>query len=481
MPGSHTSTTASQQKEKKLRRNPPPSRKRPSTRKATKQKRPPSKTVKRILEAQECKRVQKAYQNLKADVFQLFTKAEVEAEASKSGFCKRESGKIKPFEFVLCCVLAALVEPKRGFASVWRMLSAAAGIQVARSATTQRFGEGSSAMMQALFIQAVERLPQPKHPELLGKLDTFKQVLAQDGSVLKLSPLLGKLFPSTRTNCMEAAGKIHATADVVHRRILAVTITGERNSELQEARDHGIESGTLYIRDLGYTDYDEFAAMIAEQADLLMRLKDNANPLVLRVRHGVVGPRRSEGKKFQELAFCKTQQTFDIDARFKSFDGGTTDLRVVGHYNPETDKYHCYVTTLPSEQFSVEELETLYSLRWVIELLFKLLKSSCHLDHLDTKDPNSIRTHIYASLLGATLLSAVIFASAKAAGIPVSAISVLTVGIAAPLLVLPLMLLWCERELSYDELAAMIIRVITHGCRDQNRARTAKKWGNLSL
>jgi IS4 transposase len=433
----------------------------------------------RIKEERKRKHIRRAYQRLKSTVFTLFTRQEVEQLAVSCGFCQREAKKIFPFEFALCCMLASMLEAKRGFASVWRLLAAAADIKVARSAVTGRFDSGSAKMMEALFAKALARLPQPDHPELLGKLEQFKQVLAQDGSVLQLAPVLKKLFAATRTNSMGAAGKIHATADVVNWRFTAVTLTGERDSELQQVRDHGIEPGTLYIRDLGYVDYDEFASMIAEEADLLMRLKSNANPTVVRVRHGVVGPRRSEGMKFQDLTFCKTHDTFDLDARFTSFDGATTDLRVVGRYNAETDKYHTYVTTLDVEALSVEEIAVLYSLRWVIELLFKLAKSSCHLDHLDTGDPDAVRTHIYSSLLAATVLSAMVHAAAESAGIPVNDISLLMVGIAAPLLVVPLMILWGQRELSYDELAAMILRVIIHGCRNQNPARTAKKYGVL--
>ena len=463
----------------KARRNPPPSRKRTPRRRRKKNKKKQASALPRIKEERKRKHIRRAYQHLKSTVFTLFTRQEVDQLAVSCGFCQREAKKIFPFEFALCCMLASMLEAKRGFASVWRLLAAAADIKVVRSAVTGRFGSGSAKMMEALFTKALARLPQPDHPELLGKLEQFKQVLAQDGSVLQLAPVLKKLFPATRTNSMDAAGKIHATADVVNWRFTAVTLTGERDSELQQVRDHGIKPGTLYIRDLGYVDYDEFASMIAEEADLLMRLKSNANPMVLRIRHGVVGPRRSEGMKFRDLKFCKTQNSFDLDARFSSWDGGTTDLRVVGRYNPETGKYHTYVTTLPAEAFSVEELAVLYSLRWVIELLFKLAKSSCHLDHLDTKDPDAIRTHIYASLLAATVLSAVVYAAAESEDIPVSDISLLTVGIAAPLMVIPLMILWGQRELTHDELAAIIIRMVVYGCRNQNPARTAKKYGVL--
>jgi hypothetical protein len=121
-------------------------------------------------------------------------------------------------------------------------------------------------------------------------------------------------------------------------------------------------------------------------------------------------------------------------------------LRVVGLYNPETEKYHCYVTTLSPDEWSPEELAVLYSRRWMVELLFKLLKSSCHLDHLDTSDPDALRTHVYASLLAATILSSLRHAAAVVHGIPLDAISPLMTGIAAPLLVMPLMFLWRNRS-----------------------------------
>ncbi|TNC95547.1 MAG: hypothetical protein FD118_4190, partial [Rhodocyclaceae bacterium] len=66
--------------------------------------------------------------------------------------------------------------------------------------------------------EALPKLPVVEHPELLGKLEDFTAVLADDGSVLRLKPLLAKLFPGTRTNHTQAAAKLHAQADLRHRR-----------------------------------------------------------------------------------------------------------------------------------------------------------------------------------------------------------------------------------------------------------------------
>ncbi|NIO43240.1 MAG: hypothetical protein GTO41_25655, partial [Burkholderiales bacterium] len=70
--------------------------------------------------------------------------------------------------------------------------------------------------------------------------------------------VLKKLFPATRTNTMDAAAKLHASVDLVHRRLDKVVLTGERASELKVARKMGFEANTLYIDDLGYSSYDYF-------------------------------------------------------------------------------------------------------------------------------------------------------------------------------------------------------------------------------
>jgi IS4 transposase len=399
-------------------------------------------------------RERRAYGALRKGVLQLVDKHEVEALARETGFCRRKPQGIPPFEFALCCALAAVTEVKRGFATVWRLLNAAAGINVARSAVTQRFGAGSAALMETLFHRAVRRIPSTTSSSLRAKLNQFHEVLAQDGTVLQLSPVLEKLFPATRTNTMNAAAKLHVTGELRARRIVDVTLTGERGSELSELLLQDFAANALYLVDLGYTSYDLFYLMKQSGAFLLMRLKENANPTVVNIRHGVRATRRSLGSKFRDLTFCKTKDSFDIDAEFRCSDlGETVTMRVVGLRNPETGQFHCYVTNLEPEEWSVEELFELYRQRWLIELLMKFLKSGCHLDHLDTSNPDSLRTLIYASLLASVILQATMWTAAQAAGIPVEEISFLTVGAAAALLVIPLLMLWLEQDLTAEALS----------------------------
>jgi len=70
--------------------------------------------------------------------------------------------------------------------------------------------------------------------------------------------------------------------------------------------------------------------------------------------------------------------------------------------------------------------------------------------------------------------------AARFAGLSSREISMLAVGVAAPLLAVPLLLLWLGRRLTSEELAATIIRTLAVGCRDQNPRRTREKWRRLS-
>ena len=53
------------------------------------------------------------------------------------------------------------------------------------------------------------------------------------------------------------------------------------------------------------------------------------------------------------------------------------------------DGYQLYITNLPHDEFTSDEILTLYRARWVVELLFGELKSRYSLNQFETE-----KTHI---------------------------------------------------------------------------------------
>ena len=102
----------------KAHRNPPLTRKRVVPRRRKKNKEKQASTILRINKQRKLRHIRRDYQHLKATVFCLFTRQEIQHLAVSCGFCQREVKKIFPFEFVLCCMLGSMLEDKRGFASI---------------------------------------------------------------------------------------------------------------------------------------------------------------------------------------------------------------------------------------------------------------------------------------------------------------------------------------------------------------------------
>jgi hypothetical protein len=79
-------------------------------------------------------------------------------------------------------------------------------------------------------------------------------------------------------------------------------------------------------------------------------------------------------------------------------------FRCVGRVHPETGQWHLYLTNLSWEEFSVEDIATLYGFRWEIESLFDESKNECMLGDIRVTRDGAILTLVCAALIRQLLL-----------------------------------------------------------------------------
>lgn len=335
----------------------------------------------------------------------LLPRKRIAALARETQFTQRQYRKVAPMAFMVAVVFGYGVETVRSMSSLQRFFTSITKIEMARSAFQKKFSQRSVAFFRRVFQESLVLHAGRLGTRLGGKLARFRDVCAIDATVIRLHDFLEKKYAATRTNHTKAAAKLHAVLSLSKRTISEMAISAERVGDREFLKTLTWLPGRLLLFDLGYYAHDLFCAINLQGGLFLSRLKDSANPTIVRVRCGIARGQRTKGKKLWEVEFAPGRPV-DLDVCFGK---GQPSFRLVGVFNPERTCWHLYVTNLPADEFSPAELATIYRLRWEVELLFKQLKGSHRLEEFASAREEVVITLLYAALLA--LLASRVLAS----------------------------------------------------------------------
>jgi IS4 transposase len=159
----------------------------------------------------------------------------------------------------------------------------------------------------------------------------------------------------------------------------------------------------LLLFDLGYYGYRLFQNIERQGGYFVTRLKNNANPVIVRLLNGNRGGSALEGQKLQTALIGLRRSPLDaiVRVQYKNKRGRRvhTEFRLVALRDQETKKYHLYITNVPKDRLTAEDIGKTYAVRWEIEILFRQLKSQFLLDELPTANKDAVHALLYATLL----------------------------------------------------------------------------------
>lgn len=276
------------------------------------------------------------------------------------------------------------------------------------STSIRKMGRRMRPVLHALMQRRIDQMIEETHDRpLRGRLRDFRDVLIPDGCAFKLASLLSGLFPGTG---QPAEMKLHAVYSVKAGTATEALATAGSVHDSDGFWPSAWEPGALYLWDLGYDSYTRFVDAALAGAHVLQRLKDSANPIVLR-SYGPTGTpreildeeaRRMRLKEACEFGYVHKQATLDLDVEITAEDGREVVARVVCVRVRGEDHY--YLTTLSREVFTPHDLAEIYRVRWEVELFFRGWKGGAQLDQVHRlKNPESLAACVAASMLAALL------------------------------------------------------------------------------
>lgn len=194
--------------------------------------------------------------------------------------------------------------------------------------------------------------------------------------------------------------------DVLNRFILDSDIAGYKLDEREYARRHisHIEellpegSRKLYIMDRGYPSLDIIIALIESRAEFVIRLPS------------IIFKREQQSMKtddeFIEVIIDKSRMNAYKGTEFgeKLKQTGSLRLRFT-KVKLNDNTYEYLLSNLGEDEFTAEDIQKIYGLRWRIEVLYNLLKNKLCLCNFSGAKPEVIKQDFYATIFLFNLIS----------------------------------------------------------------------------
>jgi len=328
--------------------------------------------------------------------------------ACYSGLVRRPS-KVNSTALFWTIVLGFGAGWQKWLASLRRMYQKSTEAHLVPSAFYDRFTKSLAHFFRLVVEELLGRL-ETAEGRMQGVLASFRDVILTDSTLVRLHDLLERSFLSCRTNHTRASAKLHVVMSVRGKGLSSVKLTSGRQHDGPVFKVGRWVKDRLLMFDLGYFRYQLFDCIDRHGGYFISRLKDNANPLITAMFHSggsvpVVGERLKDvvNRLRREQLDIQVEVAFQHRAYAGTRSGAHRKLRLVGVKDPQTGRYHLYVTNIPAERLSAGQVALVYRGRWQIELLFKEMKSHYRLEGMPSGKKHIVETLLFASVV--TLLA----------------------------------------------------------------------------
>ena len=294
------------------------------------------------------------------------------------------------------------------------------GVDISKQGLDERFNTYAvqflSAAMENLLCQHFS-----KKDELRSCLE-FKRILIKDSVCFQVDESLAAHYPGSGGSGSKANVRIQFEYDLLNGKIIDLSLNAFNDQDAKNSilTLDVVNTGDLIIRDLAYMHLEALRGIVERAAQFLCRL--NANAKVYQEQNGkmieldfsaiVRAMRRHNIEQTEETVFIGKNCDFQVrlfiyllpeSIHNERMRKANITARSKGHQLSKEHKartgLNLFITSAPEELISIETAWQAYTLRWQIELTFKVWKSICKIDKVKRVKKERLECYIWAKLL----------------------------------------------------------------------------------
>jgi Transposase DDE domain. len=213
-------------------------------------------------------------------------------------------------------------------------------------------------------------------------------------------------------NDQNRAAKLHLEMDIGNHVPTAAVITDGNGNEKKILRAM-LAPDTIYLIDAGYAEYKLLGDIIAAKSSFVIRLRDNADYVVLEEKPLTESDRAAGVQKDLLVTLgCKSRQNDCphpiriIEAFHKGDENDHRPSRVSSKKTFRTkDVDYTLLLATNILDLPAETIALLFTRRWQIELFFRWFKCVLGCNHLVALSKNGLTIQIYCALIAGMLIT----------------------------------------------------------------------------
>lgn len=333
--------------------------------------------------------------------------------ARDTGLVQRHSKLTGPL--ILLILVAGFIQHPTASYNILAQVAADYGVRVTRQAVQERLTPTAVTFFRGLFQRSLALLQQTVALPI-PLLAQFGAVYLLDSSQVALPARLADQYPGTGGDGPRAGIKGQVLWEILAGNLRAVLDQPAKQSD-HRYREYLslLEVGSLILFDLGYVALEVLRQLVLAQVYFICRWNPRLQACTTAGQPLDLGTALAGCRQNQvELTLC-----LGVQAQLP--------LRVVASRLPvqiceqrrrrahATEKkrgfqyssaylslldWNIYITNVPPERLSGEQVRRVYGMRWQVELLFKLWKMQGELDHVAGRTGGRVMCELYAKLLG---------------------------------------------------------------------------------
>jgi len=347
---------------------------------------------------------------------QVFSQ-DIEEIAQEQGFVQRLS-KLTGLKFVEIWVMGFVEKPS---ASLNYLVQVAAdlNVNISKQGLQDRLSRGAVGFLTVVLKRCMTQL-QNKLPIDLSLLKQFSGVELVDSSGFQLPDSLQDEFPGSGGAASKSALKLQVIWDFLHGNLEDI-VTQKGTQPDQSFRQHALQilPGWLCLSDLGYFALETMEIIAKAHAYFISRWSTGCGLVdpETEMKFGLLSHLQATIQNQLELNLwvglqkkiaCRLlairlppdvveerQRKLREKARKKGRTASAASLA--------WQEWSIFITNVPHEWLTLEQVALIYRLRWQIELLFKLWKSECQMDRIAGHTRERVLCELYAKLIGAVI------------------------------------------------------------------------------